>query len=84
MIHSVKDLSPDQKTAIESLLGRPVAEEEQISVRTVPVPPAPEWLKSIQRDAEEKGLDRLTTEEIDAEIAAARRERRGRDQLTGQ
>jgi hypothetical protein len=84
MIHSVKDLSPDQKMAIESLLGRPVAEEEQISVRTVPVPPAPEWLKSIQRDAKEKGLDRLTPEEIDAEIAAARRERRGRDQHTGQ
>jgi hypothetical protein len=81
MIHSVKDLSPDQKMAIESLLGRPVAEEEQISVRTVPVPPAPEWLKSIQRDAREKGLDRLTPEEIDAEIAAARRER---DQHPGQ
>jgi hypothetical protein len=76
MIHSVKDLSPDQKMAIESLLGRPVAEEEQISLRTVPVPPAPEWLKAIQQDAREKGLDRLTLEEIDAEIAAARRERR--------
>jgi hypothetical protein len=84
MIHSVKDLSPDQKMAIESLLGRPVAEEEQISLRTVPVPPAPEWLKSIQQDAREKGLDRLTPEEIDDEIAAARRERRERDQHPGQ
>jgi hypothetical protein len=77
MIHSVKDLSPDQKMAIESLLGRPVAEEEQISLRTVPVPPAPEWLKAIQQDAREKGLDRLTLEEIDAEIAMARRARLG-------
>ncbi len=84
MIHSVKDLSPVQKTAIESLLGRPVTDEEQISVRTVPVPPAPEWLKSIQRDAKENGLDRLTEEEIDAEIAASRRERRDRDQHPGQ
>ena len=36
MIHSVKDLSPDQKLAIESLLGRPISEGEQVSVRTVP------------------------------------------------
>ena len=84
MIHSVKDLSPGQKTAIESLLGRPVAEEEQISVRTVPAPPAPEWLKSIQRDAKKNGLESLTTEEIGAEIAAARRERRERNMHTGQ
>jgi hypothetical protein len=84
MIHSVKDLSPDQKMAIESLLGHPVSEEEQISVRAVPVPPSPEWLKSIQQDAKEKGLDSLTPDEIDAEIAAARRERRERDQRPGQ
>jgi hypothetical protein len=84
MIHSVKDLSPDQRLAIESLLGRPVSEGEQISVRTVPVPPSPEWLKAIQQDAREKGLDRLAPEEIDAEIAAARRERRERDQRPGQ
>jgi hypothetical protein len=81
MIHSVKDLSPDQRLTIESLLGHPVSEEEQISVRTIP---APEWLQSIQRDAREKGLDRLTSEEIDAEIAAARRDRRERAQRPGQ
>ena len=84
MIHSVKDLSPDQRIAIECLLGRPVSESEQISVRTVPVPPAPEWLQTIQSDAREKGLDRLTPEEIDSEIAAARRERKVRDQRSGQ
>jgi hypothetical protein len=73
MIHSVKDLSPDQKLAIESLLGRPISEDEQVSVRTLPA--SPEWLMSIQQDARKKGTDKLTTEEIDAEIAAARRER---------
>jgi len=72
MIHSVKDLSPDQKLAIESLIGRPMSEGEQVSVRTVP--PTPEWLASIQRDSRNKGTDKLTTEEIDAEITAARRE----------
>jgi hypothetical protein len=79
MIHSVKDLSPDQKQAIESLLGRPISEGEQVSVRTVPASPG--WLTSIQQDARKKGTDKLTTEEIDSEIAAARRER---SQRTGQ
>jgi hypothetical protein len=73
MIHSVKDLSPDQKLAIESLLGRPISEDEQVSVRTLPA--SPEWLMSIQQDARKKGTDKLTMEEIDTEIAAARRER---------
>jgi hypothetical protein len=73
MIHSVKDLSPDQKLAIESLLGRPISEGEQVSVRTVPA--SQEWLASIQQDSRKKGTDKLTMEEIDAEIAAARRER---------
>jgi hypothetical protein len=73
VIHSVKDLSPDQKVAIESLLGRPISEGEQVSVRTVPA--SPEWLASIQQDSRKKGTDKLTMEEIDAEIAAARRER---------
>lgn len=41
MIHSAKDLSPDQKLTMESLLGRPVSEQKQISIRTVPVTPAP-------------------------------------------
>jgi hypothetical protein len=40
--------------------------------------PPPDWLKAIQADAKRKGLDKLTMEEIDVEIAAARRERRER------
>lgn len=76
MIHSVKDLSPDQKQAIESLLGRPILDGEQVSVRTVPA--SPEWLAAIQQDAKEKGADKLTMEEIDREIASTRRTRRSR------
>ncbi len=68
MIHSVKDLSRDQKLAIESLLGRPISEGEQVSVRTMPA--SPEWLMSIQEDSGKKGTDRLTMEQIDAEIGA--------------
>ena len=73
MTHKAKDLSPDQKTAIESLLGRSIAEDEEISIRALASPPsAPEWLKASWKSAEEQGLDQLSMEEIDAEIAAAR------------
>lgn len=37
-------------------------------------------LREMQRIAREKGLDKMTMEEIDAEIAAARKERRERTQ----
>jgi hypothetical protein len=39
MIRNAKDLSPDQKAAIESLLGRRVLENEAISVRAIEPPP---------------------------------------------
>lgn len=39
MIHRAKDLSPEQRAAIESLLGRRVLEDEAISVRAI-APPA--------------------------------------------
>ena len=45
--------------------------------------PAPDWLKDIQDDARRKGLDKLTMAGIDAEIAAARRERRERQRQPG-
>ncbi len=35
---------------------------------------APDWLKASWKDAERKGLNKLTTRRINAEIAAARRE----------
>jgi hypothetical protein len=39
MIRNAKDLSPGQKMAIESLLGRRVLEDEEISVRAIQPPP---------------------------------------------
>jgi hypothetical protein len=38
VIHRAKDLSPDQKLAIESLLGRRVLENEAVSVRAYDPP----------------------------------------------
>jgi hypothetical protein len=81
MICSVKDLTPDQKVAIESLLGHSVSDADQISVRTIPT--APKWLRNIQLDASEQGVHCLTSEDIDAEIAATTRERRERGEQTG-
>ena len=78
MTHKVKDLSPDQKTAIESLLGRSIAENEEISINATASPSAPEWLQTSWESGKEQGLDQLSMEEIDAEIAAARRARRER------
>jgi hypothetical protein len=76
MTHKAKDLSPDQKLAIESLLGRAIAENEEIIIRTTTSPSAPEWLQASWQSAKEQGLDRLTLEEIDEEIAVARKARR--------
>ena len=78
MIHKAKDLSPDQKTAIESLLGRSVDQNEAISIRTLASASAPEWLQQSWETAKRAGLDRLSVEEIDAEIDAARKARRNR------
>jgi hypothetical protein len=41
--------------------------------------PAPDWLKDLQEHATRKGLDKLTMDDIDAEIATARRERHNRE-----
>jgi hypothetical protein len=76
MIRSVKDLTHDQKVVIEGLLGHSVSDAEQISVRAIPT--APEWLRNIQLEAKQQGVHRLTSADIDAEIAATRRERRER------
>jgi hypothetical protein len=84
MIHKAKDLSPDQKMAIESLLGRSVAEDEAISIRTLSSASAPDWLQESWESAKRQGLDRLTTEEIDSEIDAARKARRNRQQTSEQ
>ena len=78
MIHKAKDLSPDQRLTIEALLGRAIGENEDIIILTTDSPSAPEWLRRSWESAQEQGLDRLSSEEIDAEIAAVRRARRER------
>jgi hypothetical protein len=78
MIHKAKDLAPDQKMAIESLLGRSVAEDEAISIRALGSGSAPAWLQKSWESSKRQGLDRLSAEEIDAEIVTARKARSSR------
>ena len=78
MIHRARDLSPGQRLAIESLLGRSIGENEEIIIRTIDSPPVPEWLRRSWESAQQQGLDRLSSEEIDVEIAAVRKARRER------
>jgi hypothetical protein len=77
MTHKAKDLSPDQRLAIEGLLGRAIDDYEEITIRASASPSAPDWLKKSWESAQEQGLDRLSPEEIEAEIAAVRNARRG-------
>ena len=60
MICSARELSADQKLVIESLLGRPISEDEQISIRAMTPPSAPEWLEKSWDSAGRLGLDRLS------------------------
>jgi hypothetical protein len=84
MIRNAKDLSPDQISLLEGLLGRAIAESEQISIQSVPPSSVPDWLQSSWESATQLGLDQLSMEEIDAEIAAARQTRNERGQPSGQ
>ena len=43
------------------------------------IAPTPKWLREIQEDARRKGVHKLTMREIDAEIAAYRREQRQKE-----
>ena len=46
--------------------------------------PPPDWLQQSWESAKRHGLDKLTMEEIDAEITASRRERHERHQHPGE
>lgn len=76
MTHKAEDLSPDQRMVLESLLGRAISENEEISIQTSNVSFAPEWLKLSWQSAKEQGLDQLSADDIEAEITAARKARR--------
>jgi hypothetical protein len=58
MTHLVKDLSLEQKTAVESLLGRSISEDEAVSVKALkPAAIVPSQLTESQRSAALEKLD---------------------------
>jgi hypothetical protein len=58
MMHHVKDLSPEQRVAIESLLGRSVSEDEAVSIKALnPSAIVPSRLTEEERKAALEKLD---------------------------
>ena len=79
MLHQVKDLSPEERRAVENLLGRPVAEDESVSIKgirpsaIIPAPLSPDERKeAIQKlhqyfakvDVQRKPVSEAEEEEI--------------------
>ena len=60
MVHNVKDLSADQRLAIESLLGRALRDEESLTIRPARV------LKDASSGAERTRLFRQYLDHLDA------------------
>jgi hypothetical protein len=82
MVHLVRNLSPDQRTAIEDLLGRTLLDEESLTIRPARIlqdaPSGEERTTSFHRyqDSLDRLADRVKDvgeEEIDATIADALR-----------
>ena len=68
---------PDEKAAALTAKARAKGlSVEEYARQLVEQDLAPEWLRTSWQSATEAGLDQLSTEEIDAEIAAARKLRR--------
>jgi hypothetical protein len=73
MLHRVKDLSPEQKLAIEALLGRAISDEEAVSVRAVlPAAIVPSPFSPQERSAALRQIDEYFAR-IDANRKPVRR-----------
>jgi hypothetical protein len=69
MLHHVKDLSPDQKRAVENLLGRPVSEGESVSIKSI----RPSLIIPPQLPAEERKVALESLRRYFAKVDAQRR-----------
>ncbi len=68
---------PDEKSAVLAAKARARGlSAEEYARQLVEQDLAPEWLRKSWESAKDAGLDQLTSEEIDAEIAEARKLRR--------
>jgi hypothetical protein len=68
---------PDEKTAVLAAKARARGlSTEEYALQVIEHDLVPEWLRQSWASSQEAGLDRLSIEEIAAEIAAARKARR--------
>jgi plasmid stability protein len=70
------ELPEEQKTALAAKARAYGLSAEEYARQLLQHDLAPGWLQESWETSKEAGLDRLSMEEIDAEIAAARKERR--------
>ena len=69
------DLSEDQAAAVAARARAQGMSTEQYVRQLLEHDLVPEWLRRSWENSQRVGLDQLSTEEIDAEIAAARKAR---------
>jgi hypothetical protein len=69
-------LTDEQTAALKAIARTKGLSLEEYAQQVLEHELAPEWLRRSWESAKLAGLDRLSMEEIDAEIAAARKERR--------
>ena len=75
---------PDMEvSALEAKAKAQGMSAEQYAVQVLERDLAPDWLRESWSSAAEAGLDRMSMDEIEAEIAAARRSRRTLDPANG-
>lgn len=65
---------------VKAMRGKILLTPKSLVDRIREIAPAPQAIKDVQKEAREKGLNKLTMEEIDAEIAATRKERKAEKQ----
>ena len=76
MTHLTIELPEDQKAVLTAKAQAQGLSTEEYARRVLQHDLAPEWLQKSWESAKESGLDHLSADEIDAEIAAARKARR--------
>jgi plasmid stability protein len=77
------DLPEEDRMALEAKARLKGLSPEEYAREVLRQDLAPAWLRESWQDAKEAGLDKLSPEEIDAEIAAARKARRESRQQSG-
>ena len=69
----INDVADKDERFVVDRLGKPAVVIMSVKDFIRTLAPAPNWLEDIWQDSRERGLDRITPAEVDAEIEAYRR-----------